>query len=618
MAATAAGRLEHIWGTPAGFISWLSTVDHKAIGRRYIATAFLFFLTAGLTAVLMRIQLWRPDNTFLSAQAYDEAFTMHGTTMIFLVATPIQFGLGNYLIPLMIGARDMAFPRLNAFGYWVFLFAGLFLWSSFLIGQAPDAGWFAYTPLSGPLFDGMNQTFWTLALIFLTISTTAGAINFIVTIFKLRAPTMSINRMPLFAWNILVTSFAVICLPPLTARTHARRGIALAAAHFFDPAGGGNPLLWQHLFWTFGHPDVYIIFLPAIGMISMMVPTFSQRPLIGYTYVALATVATGILGFGVWVHHMFAVGLPQMSMTFFAAASLVITIPSAVQIFAWITTMFRGRIVWRTPMLYVMGFFITFVIGGLSGVMFAAVPFDQQVTDTYFVVAHFHYVLLGGAVLFPVFGALHYWYPKITGKMLSERLGVLAFSVIFVGFNLTFFPMHFLGLWGMPRRVYTYPTGLGWGPLNRVETVGAGVLGLGILLFMLNAFQSLANGEDAGDNPWNAGTLEWAQSSPPPPYNFVQIPDVGGRYPLWDPHSEISGQYLDEERVTIGSSTLSARPTSLVKIPEDTLIPLLTALVLSLVFIGLLLTNVYITAFGVGLSLLAAAAWLWPEKEQPA
>jgi heme/copper-type cytochrome/quinol oxidase subunit 1 len=313
---------------------------------------------------------------------------------------------------------------------------------------------------------------------------------------------------------------------------------------------------------------------------------------------------------------MFAVGLPQISMTFFAAASLVITIPSAIQIFAWITTMFRGRIVWRTPMLYVMGFFITFVIGGLSGVMFAAVPFDQQVTDSYFVVAHFHYVLLGGAVLFPVFGALHYWYPKVTGRMLDEKLGVLAFGVIFTGFNLTFFPMHFLGLWGMPRRVYTYPAGMGWAGLNRVETVGAGLLGVGILLFIMNAWQSLAHGELAGPNPWNAGTLEWASESPPPAYNFTEIPDVAGRYPLWDPHVEESGQFLDEQRVTLGTSVMGARPMSLVKTPKDTLIPLITALTVALVFIGLLLTNVVITACGVAFSLLAAAAWLWPKREE--
>ncbi|HEV8419828.1 MAG TPA: cbb3-type cytochrome c oxidase subunit I, partial [Actinomycetota bacterium] len=442
MAISVAARLEQIWEEKPGLGSWLDTVDHKRIGKRYCYTAFLFFLAGGIEAMLMRAQLAGPDETLIGPQGFNELFSMHGITMIFFFVTPMLFGFGNYFVPLMIGARDMAFPRLNAFGYWIFLFAGLFMYSSFLVGHAPDNGWFNYVPFSDKRFTpGLSPDFYTLGLIFLAFSTTVGSINFIVTIFKLRAPGMSISRMPLYVWAILATSFAVIfALPSLTAANVLLVLDRRFQFHFFDPSHGGDVVLWQHLFWIFGHPDVYIIFLPAIGIVSAIIPVFSRRSIVGYVFLALATMATAIVGFGVWVHHMFAVGLPSMALTFFSAASMLITIPSAVQVFAWLATLIAGRPVLKTPLLFILGFLFIFVVGGVTGVMFAAVPFDQQITDSYFVVALFHYVLFGGAV-FPIFAGIHYWVPKMYGRMMDEGLGKLAFWLMFVGFNLTFFPM---------------------------------------------------------------------------------------------------------------------------------------------------------------------------------
>src|SRR5438093_9057895 len=433
-------RLEKIWDEPPGLGTWLDTVDHKKIGKHYIYTAFLFFTAGGIEAMLLRAQLARPNEHLLNPEAYNQLFSMHGITMIFFFVTPMLFGFGNYFIPLLIGARDMAFPRLNAFGYWIFLFSGIFMYSSFAVGRAPNDGWFNYVSLAGPRYTpGLNIDYYTLGLAFLGISTTVGSVNFIVTIFKLRAPGMSIARMPLYVWSILATSFAVVfALPSLTVANIMLELDRRAGFNFFEVARGGDVVLWQHLFWIFGHPDVYIIFLPAVGIVSTIIPTFSRRPVIGYVWLALATMATAIIGFGVWVHHMFAVGLPNLSMAFFSAASLLITIPSGVQIFAWIATLIAGRPVLKTPMLFVLGFLFVFVVGGVTGVMFAAVPFDQQITDSYFVVAHFHYVLFGGAV-FPIFAAIYYWVPKIWGRMMSETLGRVAFWLVFVGFNVTFF-----------------------------------------------------------------------------------------------------------------------------------------------------------------------------------
>ena len=526
-------QLERAWAEPGRLVTAIATVDHKKIGVRYLVTASVFFVLAGLEAMLMRTQLAEPNSGLLTPEAYNQLFSMHGITMIFLFVTPMLSGFGNYLVPLQIGARDMAFPRLNAFSYWVFLASGLFIYSSLLIGRAPDAGWFDYVPLAGRS-PGLNIDFYGLGLIFVGISTTAGAINFIVTILRLRAPGMSLSRIPLFCWAVLATSLSIVfAIPSLTADCLLLELSRKWGFHFFDHGAGGDPLLWQHLFWVFGHPDVYIIFLPAVGIVSSIVPVFSRRPMAAYPLVVLATLAIGFLGFGVWVHHMFAVGLPQVTMSVFAAASMAIAIPSGIQVFAWLATIIGGRPVLRTPFLFVVGFLVVFVIGGLTGVMFAVIPFDQQVTDSYFVVAHFHYVLFGGAV-FPIFAGLYYWLPKITGRMLDERLGVASFWLVFVGFNLAFFPMHISGLLGMPRRVYTYPDHMGWGVLNLLSTIGGFVLAAGILVILGNVVWSLRRGAPAGDDPWGGNTLEWATTSPPPHYNFARIPIVRSADPNWE------------------------------------------------------------------------------------
>jgi cytochrome c oxidase subunit I len=599
-------------------------VDHKVIGVRYIATAFLFFLLAGIESLFMRTQLAMPENTFMSPEVYNQFFTMHGTTMIFFFATPILFGFGNYLIPLMLGSRDMAFPRLNALGYWVFLFSGLFMYASMLFGVAPDGGWFAYVPLTSRLYSpGPNLDFWALGLIFLSIASTAGSINFIVSIFKMRAPGMSINRMPLFVWGILVTSFAVIfALPSLTAANILLTLERNFGFHFYDTASGGNPLLWQHLFWFFGHPDVYIIFLPAVGIVSEVVATFSQRRVLGYTLLAMSALATGIIGFGVWVHHMFAVGISPMAVNFFSIASIVIGIPSGIQVFAWLGTMLTGRPTFKTPLLWIAGFIFLFVLGGLTGVMFPAAPFDRQVTDTYFVVAHFHYVLMGGAV-FPIFAAFYYWFPKMTGKMMNERLGRWNFWLTFIGFNLTFFPMHIAGVLGMPRRIYTYQPGLGWDGLNLLETVGAFILALGILLFIINLFRSWSSGEPAGDNPWNASGLEWATSSPPEPFNFRVIPTVTSRIPLWEQEQvfKIEADPTDPyQSQTLSTTALQANPDGILRMPGATLVPFWLSVSLLVFFVGMLVHLIWLIALGLILTLVFVIAWFWPshlEEKKP-
>jgi cytochrome c oxidase subunit I len=606
-------RLRRSWAEPAGVVSWFATVDHKRIGTRYMATALLFFFLGGLEAAALRAQLARPEERLLSPEAYDQLFSMHGLTMIFLFATPMLSGFGNYLVPLQIGARDMAFPRLNALGYWIFLGAGLFLYSGLALGKAPDVGWFNYVPLSAKEFDsGPNVDFYGLGLIFLGVSTTAGAINFIVTISKLRAPGMSINRIPLFCWAILGTSLAILfAIPALTAASGLLELDRLFGFRVFDLSGGGDPVLWQHLFWIFGHPDVYIIFLPAVGIVSSIVPTFARRPMVAYTWMALATMMIAFLGFGVWVHHMFAVGLPQLTITFFAAASLLIAAPSGVQVFGWLATLVGGRPVLRTPLLYVLGFFLVFVIGGVTGVMFAVIPFDQQVTDSYFVVAHFHYVLFGGAV-FPILAGIHYWLPKISGRMPSETLGHVSFWLVFGGFNLAFFPMHISGLLGMPRRVYTYPSDMGWGAVNLLSTIGAYVLAVGLVLVAVNVVRTYLAGEPAGDDPWGAPTLEWATSSPPPPYNFESIPIVRSQVPLWDDRSHATNVTLPNGHLTAETSLLEGDPERVLHMPAESLVPLWLAAALALVFVGLILEEWWVSIVAGALAALALGAWHWP------
>lgn len=613
--------LRAIWETPPTLKGRLGTVDHKIVGIRYLVTAFAFLLIGGVEALLMRLQLASPDAGVLGPEAYNQVFSLHGITMIFWYAAPILSGFSNYLIPLVLGARDMAFPRLNAFTYWSFLLSGLLLYVGVPLGQIPDAGWFAYVPLSTERFSsGLGLDFYALSLIFLTISTTAGAINFVATIFRLRAPGMAIQRMALLNYSTLTMSMlSILALPALTAACVFLELDRQWGTHFFDVARGGDPVLWQHVFWFFGHPWVYVVFLPATGMISMLLPVFCRRPIVGYHFVALSTVLTGVVGMGVWVHHMFAVGMGQMAMSFFAAASMTISLFSTVQVFAWIATVWLGRPVLTTSMLFALAFIATFIAGGLSGVVTAMIPFDWQVHDTYFVVAHLHYVLVGANV-FPVFAAFYYWLPKMTGRMLDERLGRWSCALMFVGFQVGFFPMHLTGLLGMRRRVYTYAVSDGLGPLNMVETIGAFVLAIGILLSIVNLLRSLRHGAPAGANPWNADTLEWATASPPEPYAFEHLPVVHSRHPLWDEHEEDDDPR--DERVLLGgrrtfaTSAVDGRLLAVARMPEDTVMPLLLALALTALFAGLLVKLLSVACIALAAAAAVGAVWLWPRSEE--
>ena len=614
-------RLRWIWDTPRTLVGALTTVDHKTIGLRYLWTAGFFFLLAGVDAALMRVQLARPESRFLSPEAYDQLFSMHGTAMIFLYASPVLSGFSNYLIPLLIGSRDMAFPRLNAFSYWSFVFAGFFLYGSILLGQAPDGGWFAYVPLTTRAYSpGPNLDFYALGLLFLTISTTVGAANFIVSIAKLRAPGMSINRMPIYVWSTLSASVAMVfALPSLTVALVFLELDRRYGTHFYDPQGGGSALLWQHLFWVFGHPWVYVIVLPAFGIISTIIPTFCRRPLAAYTLVALASVSVALFGFGVWAHHMFTTGMSAMATSFFSAASMTVSLPSGIAVASWLTTIWYGKPVFRTPFLYCLGFLGLFVIGGLSGVMTGLVAFDRQVTDTYFIVAHLHYVLVGANV-FPVLAGIHYWFPKFTGKMMDERLGKLSFWTMFVGANVLFFPMHQLGFAGMPRRVYTYAQGIGFDGANLWSSIGAAIFSLGFVIFLANVVRSLAGGEPAGDNPWGASTLEWSVSSPPPAYNFARIPTVRGREPLWEQGREeitaldsgARGATLLEGRETYGTTVMDAADEGVMHMPGDSPWPLVLASALMLLFVGVMLGAFWPFALGTAATVFALGAWFWP------
>lgn len=616
-------RLHYLWDTPQSLWGRLATVDHKIIGKRYLLTAMAFLVVGGIEALLLRVQLMESGSDFLSPEAYNQLFTMHGITMIFWYAAPILAGFGNYLVPLMLGCRDMALPRLNAFSYWTFLLSGLFIYGSFLFAAAPHGGWFAYVPYTLEEYSpGLHMDFYALSLIFLTISTTAGAVNFLVTIFRHRAPGMSINRMPLFMYSTATTSvLSILALPALTVACVFLLLDRNWGTHFFDPTHGGSPLLWQHVFWFFGHPWVYIIFLPATGMISMLLPVFARRPIVGYTYVAWATVLTGVVGFGVWVHHMFAAGMSQMSMSFFSAASMTISIFSAVQVFAWIATLWLGKPVMRTPLLFALGFLALFVIGGLNGIVTAVIPFDWQLTDTYFVVSHLHYVLVGANV-FPVMAGFYYWLPKMTGKLMNETAGKWSFWLMFLGFNLGFFPMHLSGLAGMPRRIFTYDAEMGWDFLNYLTSIGAFVFALGVLVSAVNFFVSARRGVPAGNNPWKADSLEWLSTSPPPSYGSERVPVVRSRHPLWDAFDEEEDlrdeRRFDHARDTLSTSAMDALPVAIARMPEDTVTPLIAALVLTGLFSALLVKAVIVAVSLTGLLGLVAAVWLWPEREKKA
>src|SRR5215213_8160519 len=491
-------RLERVWKDPPGFWGWLTTTNHRRIALRTIITAFIFFLLAGLEAAMMRAQLSRPENGLIGPDLYNQLFTVHGSTMMFLFAVPIVEAMGLYFVPLMIGTRNVAFPRLNAYGYWTFLIGGVLLYVALFTNTGPDQGWFSYPPLAGPEFSpGKRVDIWAQMITFTEIAAIVAAIEIIVTVFKQRAPGMSLNRVPLFVWAMVIMSFMVLVAMPFVATSSMMLAMdRLIATQFFNPAEGGDALLWQHLFWFFAHPEVYIIFIPALGMVSSIVATFSRRPVFGYTAMVLSMVSVAFLSFGLWVHHMFATPLPQTGQSFFTAASAMIAVPTGVQIFCWIATIWSGRPRFTTPMLFVLGFVALFTIGGLSGLMLAAVPVDLQITDTFFLPGHIHYVLLGGMV-FPLLGGVFYWFPKITGRLLSERLGKVSFWLLFVGVNVTFFPQLLLGMAGMPRRVYTYAADTGWGPLNLTSTIGAALLALGLVVLIVNIVRALASEPNA-------------------------------------------------------------------------------------------------------------------------
>ena len=607
-------RLTQTWGDRPGLIGWLRTVDHKRVANRYIVTALVFFALGGVLALLMRLQLAQPESGLISADRYNQIFSMHGTTMMFLFAVPVMEAFGVYLVPLMVGTRAIAFPRLNAFSYWLYLFGGIMIWVAFLLDIGPEAGWFSYVPLAGPAFSAGKRTdFWAQMITFTEIAALAVAVELVGTILKQRAPGMRLDRIPLFVWSMLVTAFMVIfSMPAVTLASSMLISDRLVATQFYNASEGGSALLWQHLFWFFGHPEVYIIFLPGLGFVSAITETFCKRPVFAYPLMVGALVTTGLLAFGLWVHHMFATGLPRLGYAFYTAASMAIALPSGVQIFCWIATMWDSRPRLELPMWWVIGFIITFVIGGLTGVMAASVPLDLELHDTYFIVAHFHYTLIGGGV-FPLLGALTYWFPKMTGRMLGDRLGKVAFALTFGGFHLTFMTMHFTGLMGMPRRVYTYPAHMGWDMLNLLSTIGAFILASGVLIFVVNILLSLRGGAIAGDNPWGAASLEWATRSPPPPYNFPHIPAVIGSTPLWEETLPVfSGLRVDERELlltTVVEAKLDLREPS----PKPSIWPLVAGLATTLLFIWSIFSP-WAVVWGSIPAAIALIFWFWPKN----
>jgi cytochrome c oxidase subunit 1 len=608
-------RLERTWETPPGLWAWITTVDHKKIATRYIVTALIFMALGGALSLAMRVQLATPESGLISPDRYNQLFTMHGTTMMFLFAVPVMEAMAVFLVPLMIGTRAISFPRLNAFSYWIYLAGGLLLWVAFILNVGPDAGWFAYVPLSGPeLSPGKRTDVWAQMVTFTEVAALAVSVELVATILKQRAPGMSLSRMPLFVWVSLVTSLMVIFSMPAVALTSGfLLSDRLVGTQFFNPYEHGDALLWQHLFWFFGHPEVYIIFLPGVGFVSHIVETFCRRTVLFYPAMVLAIVSIGLLAFGLWVHHMFTTGLPRLGYSFYTAASMAVAIPSGIQIFCWIATMWDGRPRFDTPLLYVVGFIVTFVIGGLTGVMLASVPLDLQLHDTYFVVAHFHYVLIGGAV-FPLLGAFTYWFPKFTGRMMSETLGKSTFWILFLGFQLAFAPMHWSGILGMPRRVYTYSAGLGLEQTNLLSTLGAFAFAAGILMFVVNGIVSLRGRANAGSNPWGASGLEWATDSPPASYNFAHIPVVSSRTPLWDEREHLpvmTGLRVDDRELLI-TTVMEAKPDLREPSPEPTVWPLVAALATTAMFVSSIFTP-WAVVVGAVPTAAAMIAWFWPK-----
>ena len=587
-----------------GVWSWLTTVDHKRIGILYLFTAFAFFIIGGLEAVIIRAQLQGPNGQLVSAEVYNQLFTMHGTTMVFLAIMPLSAAFFNFLIPLQIGARDVAFPRLNAFSYWVYLFGGIFITLPIFFKVAPDAGWFGYAPLTTKAYSpGVNIDFWVIGLQILGVSSLAAAFNFITTIINLRAPGMTLMRMPMFTWMSFVTQFLLIlAFPVITVALVFLLFDRFFGTNFYTVAAGADPLLWQHLFWIFGHPEVYILILPAFGLVSEVLPTYSKKPLFGYPVMVYSGVLIGVLGFGVWAHHMFSVGMGAIADSFFAVSTMLIAIPTGVKIFNWIGTMAQGSLRFTTSMMFGIGLIGLFTIGGISGVMHSSPPADLQQTDSYFIVAHFHYVLFGGSIM-GIFAGIYHYFPKITGRLLNEKLGKYHFWLNFIAMNLTFFPMHFSGMLGMPRRIYTYDSGQGWDTFNLISSIGAYMLVVATAIFVYNFFLSRKRGEVAGSNPWGAGTLEWTIPSPPPEYNFATIPTVTSRYPLWE------GNEKDMESARINSQEGKTPEDLDIVLPYSTIKPLVVAGAMVIMFCGLL-TSMALTFVGAGVMVFALYSWL--------
>ena len=620
---TAQQRLAQIWNNGPGLVGQLTAVNHSTLGLRFVATGLAFLLVGGVLAMFMRLQLAWSDQTVLDPERYAQFVTMHGTTMMFLFAVPVMEGFALYLIPKMIGARDAPYPRLGAFGYWCYLFGDLFLFSGFLFGAVPDSGWFMYTPLSGAEYSpGRGTDVWLLGVTFAEIAAITGSIDLIVAILKTRAPGMAIQRMPLFAWYVLITAFMIAFgFPPLILASLLLELERSFGFVFFTVELGGTPLLWQHLFWLFGHPEVYVIFLPAAGVVSTLIPVFVGRPIVGYSWVVLAVIGTGFLSFGLWVHHMFAVGIPLLALSFFSAASMAVAIPMSVQVFAWIATLWAGRPRLQAPMLFLLGFFFIFVIGGLTGVMVALVPFDWQVHDTHFVVAHLHYVVIGG-LLFPLLAGVYAWLPHAAGRMPVPGLARTVFWLLFVGFNLTFLPMHLTGLLGLPRRVHTYSAELGpavqW--LNLLSTAAGFLLAVGFVAFCVDVWLTWRHGRRAPGNPWQAATLEWAMPMPPPAYNFVSQPVVGDRDPLWEQATlrqdiEAGRGFLHGPdrgvRETLGTSLRGGAPEQIIRLPGSSWQPLAAAAMLVVVLAAFITGRYGFAALACGATMMIVWHWAW-------
>ena len=618
--ADALASVRHMADSQYGIWSWIATVDHKRIGIMYGVTAFIFFLAGGIEALVIRLQLAVPNGGVVNADQFNRLFTMHGTTMVFLVVMPLSAAFFNLMVPLMIGARDVAFPRLNAFSYWVFLAGGIFLNASFFTGGnifqgelgAPDAGWFGYATLTSKQFSpGHGVDFWAFGLQILGIASMASGFNFIVTILNMRAPGMSLFRMPLFVWMTLVTSFLIIfAMPVIAVALFELLFDRLFDANYFNPAAGGTPLLWQHMFWLFGHPEVYILILPAMGIVSEVLPTFSRKPLFGYPFVVFSGIAIGFMSWGVWVHHMYTTGLGTIANSAFGISTILIGVPTGVKIFNWLGTLWGGSISLRAPLMFAVGFVAMFTIGGLSGITHSMVPSDYQQQDTYYVVAHFHYVLFGGAI-FGLFAGIYYWFPKFTAKLLNDTMGQAHFWLMLIGFNLTFFPMHMSGLLGMPRRISTYSEGQGWDLWNLMSTVGAFFIAFSILLFIINVIISLRRGQRAGNDPWDGRTLEWAIPSPPPHYNFAEIPVVHARDAFWHQKYTEDAQGVPVPVVAgaaNGEEEHEEHAGHGIHMPSPSYFPLIAALGFPLIALGLIYDYAIVP---VGAALLIVGIYGW-------